>query len=385
MKQHPICVTSVDTKRLALANKVPDLLNIVLSTGSDLHCIAELPSFNLLHGTSDAMSKYTCENWRASETGAIMTGSTIKIAVLDDYQNIALTMADWSGIPGNPEIKVFNDHVFELEQLVQRLFPFDVLCIMRERTPMTAALLDRLPNLKLIASTGPRNAAIDLEAAKRNGVEVAHTGYQSGATIEFTWALILALARNIAIENASVRNGGWQTSVGADLGGKTLGVLGLGNIGSRVAEIGKAFGMNVIAWSQNLTREKAESLGVRFVPRDELFREADFLTIQLVLSDRSRGIVGKAELSMMKPTSFLINTARGPIVDEGALVETLSERKIAGAAIDVFDREPLSAEHPFRRLPNVLATPHLGYGSQSMYETFYSDTVSNIKAWILRN
>jgi phosphoglycerate dehydrogenase-like enzyme len=313
-----------------------------------------------------------------------MSGSTVKIAVLDDYQNIALTMADWSAIPGNPEIKVFNDHLFELEQLVQRLFPFDVLCIMRERTPMTAALLDRLPNLKLIASTGPRNAAIDLEAAKRNGIEVAHTGYQSAPTIEFTWALILALARNVATENASLRSGGWQITVGGDLYGKTLGILGLGNIGSRIAEIGKAFGMNVIAWSQNLTQEKAESFGVRFVPRDELFREADILTIHLVLSDRSQGIVGKAELSMMKPTSFLINTARGPIVDEAALVETMSTKKIAGAAIDVFDHEPLPAEHPFRTLPNVLATPHLGYGSQSLYETFYRDSVANIKAWILR-
>jgi phosphoglycerate dehydrogenase-like enzyme len=314
-----------------------------------------------------------------------MTGSTVKIAVLDDYQNIALTMADWSVISGNPEIKVFNDHIFDLEQLVQRLLPFDVVCIMRERTPMTAALLDRLPNLKLIASTGPRNAAIDLEAAKRNGVEVAHTGYQSAPTIEFTWASILALARNVATENTSLRSGGWQVTVGADLYGKTLGVLGLGNIGSRVAEIGKAFGMNVIAWSQNLTQENAESLGVRYVPRDELFREADFLSIHLVLSDRSRGTVGKAELSMMKPTAFLINTARGPIVDEKALVETLSAQKIAGAAIDVFDHEPLPAEHPFRTLPNILATPHLGYGSQSTYETFYRDSVANINAWILRN
>jgi phosphoglycerate dehydrogenase-like enzyme len=320
----------------------------------------------------------------ASETGAVMTGSTVKIAVLDDYQNIALTMADWSAVPGNPEIKVFNDHIFELERLVQRLFPFDVLCIMRERTPMTAALLDRLPNLKLIASTGPRNAAIDLEAAKRNGVEVAHTGYQSAPTIEFTWALILALARNVAIENTSLRSGGWQITVGADLCGKTLGILGLGNIGSRIAEIGKAFGMNVIAWSQNLTPEKAQSFGVRFVAKDELFREADFLTIHLVLSDRSRGIVGKAELSMMKPTALLINTARGPIVDEMALVEALNEQKIAGAAIDVFDHEPLPAEHPFRTLPNVLATPHLGYGSQSLYETFYRDSVANIKAWIMK-
>jgi phosphoglycerate dehydrogenase-like enzyme len=308
----------------------------------------------------------------------------IKIAVLDDYQNIALKMADWSSIPGNPEIKVFNDHVSDLELLVQRLLAFDVLCIMRERTPMTAALLDRLPNLKLIASTGSRNAAIDLAAAKRRGIEVRHTGYRAAPTIEFTWALILALARNLTVENASLRNGGWQTqtAVGADLHDRTLGVLGLGRIGSRVAEIGRAFGMNVIAWSQNLTQEKAAASGARLVSRDELFRGADFLTIHLVLGARSRGTVGKPELGLMKPTAFLINTARGPIVDEAALVEALREQRIAGAALDVFDQEPLPAEHPFRHLANVLATPHLGYGSRSLYELFYQDTVTNIKAWI---
>ncbi|MBV8900666.1 MAG: D-2-hydroxyacid dehydrogenase family protein, partial [Verrucomicrobia bacterium] len=294
----------------------------------------------------------------------------IKIAVLDDYQDIALKMADWSSIPGNPEIKVFNDHVSDVELLVQRLLPFDVLCIMRERTPMTAALLDRLPNLKLIASTGARNAAIDLEAAKRRAIEIRHTGYRAAPTIEFTWALILALARNIAVENASLRNGGWQTAVGADLHDKVLGVLGLGNIGSRVAEIGRAFGMHVIAWSQNLTQAKAEASGARLVSREKLFREADFLTIHLVLSARSRGTVGKPELGLMKPTAFLINTSRGPIVDEAALVEALRDQKIAGAALDVFDQEPLPAEHPFRHLPNVLATPHLGYGTRSLYEIF---------------
>jgi phosphoglycerate dehydrogenase-like enzyme len=305
--------------------------------------------------------------------------------VLDDYQNISLKMADWSSIPGNPEIRVFNDHVSDENLLVERLLPFDIVCIMRERTPISATLLDRLPNLKLIASTGRRNAAIDLEATERRGVEVLHTGYNSTPTIEFTWAMILALARNIAIENASLDSGGWQTAVGADLHGKTLGVLGLGNIGSRVAEIGKFFGMNVIAWSQNLTQEKAAASGARLVSKDQLFREADFLTIHLVLSPRSRETVGKEELSLMKPTSFLINTARGPIVDEAALVETLTDRKIAGAAIDVFEQEPLPAEHPFRRLPNVLATPHIGYGTRSLYEIFYGDSVANITTWVLDN
>jgi phosphoglycerate dehydrogenase-like enzyme len=282
-------------------------------------------------------------------------------------------------------ISVFNDHISDEDLLVERLFPFDIVCIMRERTLMSATLLGRLQNLRLIASTGTRNAAIDLEAAERRGVEVLHTGYNSTPTIEFTWAIILAVARNIAIENASLRSGGWQTAVGADLHGKTLGVLGLGNIGSRVAEIGKSLGMNVIAWSQNLTQEKAAASGAHLVSKNQLFREADFLTIHLVLSPRSRGIVGKEDLSLMKPTAFLINTARGPIVDEAALVETLTARKIAGAAMDVFEQEPLPADHPFRRLPNVLATPHIGYGSRSLYEIFYGDSVANITTWVLDN
>jgi phosphoglycerate dehydrogenase-like enzyme len=315
----------------------------------------------------------------------VMTGPRFKIAVLDDYQNISLKMADWSSIPGNPEISVFNDHISDENSLVEHLFPFDIVCIMRERTPMSATLLGRLPNLKLIASTGGRNAAIDLEAAERRGIEVLHTGYNSTPTIEFTWAMILALARNIAIENASLRGGGWQTAVGADLHGKTLGVLGLGKIGSRVAEIGKSFGMSVIAWSQNLTQEKAAASGARLVSKEQLFRQADFLTIHLVLSPRSRGTVGKEEISLMKPTAFLINTARGPIVDEAALVETLTARKIAGAAMDVFEQEPLPADHPFRSLPNILATPHIGYGSRSLYEIFYGDSVANITTWVLDN
>jgi phosphoglycerate dehydrogenase-like enzyme len=315
----------------------------------------------------------------------VMTGSRIKIAVLDDYQNISLKMADWSSIPGNPEISVFNDHVFDENSLVERLLPFDIVCIMRERTVFSATLLGRLPKLKLIASTGTRNVTIDLEAAERRDIEVLYTGYNSTPTIEFTWAMILALARNIAIENAFLRSGGWQKAVGTDLHGKTLGVLGLGNIGSRVAEIGKLLGMHVIAWSQNLTQEKAAASGARLVSKDQLFRDADFLTIHLVLSPRSRGTVGKEELSLMKPTSFLINTARGPIVDEAALVETLADRKIAGAAIDVFEQEPLPADHPFRRLPNVLATPHIGYGTRSLYEIFYGDSVANITSWVLSN
>ena len=307
-----------------------------------------------------------------------------KIAILDDYQNVALESADWSVLRDRADIAVFEDHVSELEPLARRLLPFDVLCIMRERTPMTAELLDRLPNLKLIASTGAGNAAIDAEAVKRRGIEVLHTGYNSNPTIEFTWALILALVRNVATENASLRGGGWQTAVGGDLFGKTLGVVGLGNIGSRVAEIGRAFGMNVIAWSQNLTKERAGAAGARSVSKEEIFRESDIITIHLVLGHRSRGIVGRSELTSMKPTAYLINAARGPIIDEAALIEILKAGKIAGAALDVFDVEPLPPEHPFRHLPNVLATPHLGYGSKSLYATFYQDSVENIKSWIYR-
>src|SRR3989441_12544042 len=309
----------------------------------------------------------------------------MRIAILDDYQGIAMKSADWSSIPGHPEIKVFTDRVSDLERLAQRLLPFEILCIMRERTPMTAALIERLPNLKLIASTGGRNAALDLEAARRRHIDVLHTGYFSTPTVEFTWALILAVARNLTTENTSLRCGGWQVGVGSDLRGKTLAVLGLGNVGGAVAAIGKAFGMRVIAWSPNLTRERAESSGAQLVSKAALFRDADFLTVHFVLSPKTRGIVGGSELAWMKPSSYLINTSRGPLVEETSLINALEAKKIAGFAVDVFEQEPLPANHPFRRLANVLATPHIGFGSQSLYETFYRDTVKNITNWILNS
>lgn len=306
----------------------------------------------------------------------------MKIAILDDYQNIALSMADWTLIPGNPEIKVFSDHLSDLEKLVRRLQPFNILCVMRERTPMTAELIDRLPHLKLIASTGARNASIDTEAANRRGIAVLHTNYESTPTIEFTWSLILAIVRNISIENASVLNGGWQTSVGGDLKGKTLGVLGLGRTGAPVAAIGKAFGMNIIAWSPNMTAEKAQLSGARFVSKEDLFRQSDILSVHLVLSKSTQGIVGEADLNLMKPSAYFINTSRGPLVEEAALIKVLKNKQIVGAGLDVFDTEPLPLNHPFRTLPNVLATPHLGYGSKSLYEIFYRDSVENIRKWI---
>jgi phosphoglycerate dehydrogenase-like enzyme len=306
----------------------------------------------------------------------------IRIAILDEYQNVALETADWSPLAERAAITVFHDHLSNLDDVVERLQPFDVVCVMRERTPLPRSLIERLPRLKLIASTGPRNAAIDVKAAAERGVAIAHTGYGPRSTIEMTWALILAGVRHVASENAHLRAGGWQRTVGDGLHGKKLGVLGLGNIGSEVARIGLAFGMDAIAWSQNLTADKAKACGARLVSKEELFRGADILTIHLVLSERTKGLVGAAELRAMKPSAWLINTSRGPIVDEPALVEVLRGRRIAGAALDVFDIEPLPADHPFRSLDNVLATPHLGFVARDLYRTFYGDTVENIVRWL---
>lgn len=306
----------------------------------------------------------------------------IRIAILDDYQKVALDVADWSALQDRAEITVFSDHVAQAEQIVERLKPFDVLCVMRERTPLTRAIIERLPNLKLIASTGPANASIDTDAAAERGVKVAHTGYSSTPTIEMTWAMILALARHLPLENRSVREGGWQRTLGTQLAGKTLGLLGLGHIGSAVGVIGRAFRMNVIAWSQNLTAERAESKGVQRVDKDTLFSASDFLSIHVRLSERTRGLVGAAELARMKRTSSIVNTSRGPVVDTAALIAALTSGQIAGAAIDVYDTEPLEPTHPLRTLENVLATPHIGYVTREMYETFYGDTVRNIVDWL---
>jgi phosphoglycerate dehydrogenase-like enzyme len=306
----------------------------------------------------------------------------IRIAILDDYQNVSLELADWSPLAGRAAITVFNDHLSDSDAIVERLLPFDVVCVMRERTRLPRYVIERLPQLKLIASTGPRNAAIDGEATAERGIVVAHTGYDAHPTVEMTWAVILASVRHVARENANLRAGGWQLTLGEGLQGKTLGVLGLGNIGSEVARIGVAFGMDVIAWSQNLTPDKAQACGARLVSKEELFRRADVLTIHLVLSQRTKGLVGAAELQAMKPSARLINTSRGPIVDEPALIEVLRDRRIAGAALDVFDFEPLPADHPFRSLDNVLATPHIGFVARELYRTFYGDTVENITRWL---
>jgi phosphoglycerate dehydrogenase-like enzyme len=305
-----------------------------------------------------------------------------QIAVLDDYQNAALESADWSALRDRADITVFQDHLADPDAVIERLLPFDVVCVMRERTPLPRKVIERLPNLKLIASTGSANASIDLAAAGDHGITVVHTGYRSDPTVEFTWALILACARHIVTESNSLRSGGWQQTVGVDLRGKTLGVLGLGNVGSEVARIGSAFGMKLIAWSQNMTAETAKATGAILVSKDQLFERADILTIHLVLSSRTRGLVGAAELEKMKPTAWLINASRGPIVEEQALITALQNKRLAGAAIDAFDIEPLPPSHPFRTLDNVLATPHIGYVSQDLYKTFYEDTVSNIRKWL---
>jgi phosphoglycerate dehydrogenase-like enzyme len=308
----------------------------------------------------------------------------MKIAILDDYQNVAAQCADWSQLGASAELTFFNDHLSDVDALVSRLEPFDIVCVMRERTPLTADVIGRLPALKLIASTGPRNASIDINAARARGIEIVNTGYNSYPTIELTWGLILASARHIVTEAQGMRAGMWQKTLGLGLHGKTLGILGLGRVGAGVARVGLAFGMKVIAWSQNLTSDKASENGVTLATKEELFRTSDIVSVHVILSGRTRGLVGKSELDLMKSSALLINTSRSPIVDESALIDALRAKLIAGAGIDVFDREPLPPEHPFRSQPNVLATPHIGYVADDLYRTFYQDTVSNIVSWIAK-
>ncbi len=306
----------------------------------------------------------------------------MKVAILDDYQNVALEMTDWSRVTDSAHLTVFTDHLSCPDDVVARLADFDAVCVMRERTPLPRSIIERLPRLKMIASTGRGNASIDLAAAEERGIQVTNTGYAATPTVELTWALIMAASRNLTGEAASVRAGGWQTSVGRELRGQNLGILGLGGIGSQIARIGAAFGMEVLAWSQHLTPEKAEVAGAIWVPKEALFTESDTLTIHLRLSDRTRSLVGADELARMKPTSWLVNTSRGPIVEEAALIDALSTHSIGGAALDVFDTEPLPPDHPLRTLPNVLATPHIGYVAENLYRTFYRDAAAAIAEWL---
>jgi phosphoglycerate dehydrogenase-like enzyme len=310
------------------------------------------------------------------------TRRSLRVAVLDDYQGVALDVADWSKVGERADITVFRDHLAGQDAVAERLAPYDVLCVMRERTPLTASLLKRLPKLKLIVSTGPSNASIDLATAAERGITVAHTGYSSEPTIELTWGLILASARHIPAEAASVRGGGWQRFLGDDMAGKTLGILGLGHVGSGVAKVGLAFGMKVVAWSQNLTSSAAQAAGASLVSKEDLLRMADIVSIHMVLSSRTVGLIGVPELALMKPSARLVNTSRGPLVDETALLDALASHRIAGAAIDVYDLEPLPNDHPYRRADNLLATPHIGFVSRGLYGRFYRDSVANISAWL---
>ncbi len=304
----------------------------------------------------------------------------IKIAVLDDYQGVALESADWSRL--DAEIEVFSEHLGAASIVAERLTGFDVVVAMRERTPFPRALIEALPDLRLLVTTGMRNAAIDLEAAEANGVMVCGTPSPGHATAELTFAFILALSRGLVGEVESVRSGGWQAGLGRDVRGSTLGLIGLGRLGSQVAAFGKAFGMNVVAWSQNLTSERTAEVGVELVDKETLFAGSDFVSVHLKLSDRSIGLVGAEEIGLMKPTAYLVNTSRGPIVDVDSLLAAVQSGAIAGAAVDVHDPEPLPSDHPIRSEPRILATPHIGYVTAQTYRIFYEGVVEGIEAWV---
>ncbi len=306
-----------------------------------------------------------------------------RCAVLDDYQNVALTLADWSKVAGNVEVKVFNKGLGDLNAAAQALQGFEIVCVMRERTPFPRALIEKLPDLKLLVTTGLKNASIDVAAAKEKGVLVCGTDSLGYPTAELTIGLMIDLARKISFESNRMKAGEpWQVTVGGDLNGKTLGVIGLGRLGSRVAKVAKALEMKVLAWSQNLTPEKCAEAGVEYATKDELLKQSDFVTLHMVLSPRSKGLIGDAEFKLMKKSAYLINTSRGPLVDESAMVDALTNKTIAGAALDVFDTEPLPKGHPLRSLPNTLLTPHLGYVTQNNYRTFYTQIVEDIRAWL---
>ncbi len=307
---------------------------------------------------------------------------TLKIAILDDYQNVALSLADWTQLGPDAEVTVFNENLATEDEAAKALAGFNVICLMRERMALPASLIDRLPNLKLIVFTGARIRVIDTDHAAAKGITVCHTypGDSKFATPEMAWALILACARNLPLEHARVQSGLWQHTIGTMLGGKTIGIVGLGKLGSRMAKIAKAFEMDVIAWSPNLTDERATECGARRVDKATLFKQADVVSLHLVLSDRSRHTVGPAEIARMKPGAILVNTSRGPLVDEAALVAALNTGRIR-AGLDVFDIEPLPQDHPLRSAPNCVLSPHLGYVTEEAYAFFYRDMIENIIAW----
>jgi D-3-phosphoglycerate dehydrogenase len=306
-----------------------------------------------------------------------------RCAILDDYQNVALSSADWSKVSTDLDIKLFNAHLGGADKVVEALQGFDIVCAMRERTGFPRAVIEKLPNLKLLITTGLRNASFDVAAAKERGVVVCGTPSIGNPTSGIAIGLMLELTRRIGYENARMKAGvPWQTTIGPDLDGLTLGVLGLGKLGVRTAIIAKAFGMKVIAWSQNLTPEKCQEAGVGYVSKEDLFRQADFITIHVILSQRTRGIVGAHEIGLMKPSAYLINTSRGPIIDETAMLAALRDKRIAGAGLDVFDIEPLPLDHPLRKLDNVVLTPHLGYVATQNYRAYFGGVVDDIRAFM---
>jgi phosphoglycerate dehydrogenase-like enzyme len=306
-----------------------------------------------------------------------------RCAILDDYQKVALKLADWSRISDDVEIQVFNNPLGDQHSVIRTLAGFSIVCLMRERTPFPRAVFEALPNLRLVLTTGMRNAAIDLAAGQERHVAVCGTESTGHPTAELTFGLMLELARKIGYENARLRAGApWQNTLGSELAGKTLGVIGIGKLGSKVVQIGRAFGMRPIAWSQNLSDEKARAAGATLVTKEELFRQSDFVSVHVQLSPRTRGLIGAAELGVMKPTAFFINTSRGPIVEETALIDALREKRIAGAGLDVYDVEPLPLDHPLRRLDNAVITPHLGYVTEDNYRRGYAQIVENIRAWL---
>ncbi len=305
-----------------------------------------------------------------------------RCAIIDDYQECALDMADWASLGDEVSVTAFKNHIADEDDIASALKDFEIICIMRERTPFRRSLFEKLPNLELLVTSGMRNFSIEIQAAIDHGVTVCGTPMLGYPTAELTWGLIISLARGIAIEDRSTRLGAWQRTLGVGLNGKTLSVMGLGRQGGAVATVGKAFGMEVIAWSQNLTRERCDELGVQLVSKDELIERADVLTLHLILGDRTRGIMQAADLARMKPSSYFINTSRGPLVDEAALISLLETKAIAGAGIDVFDIEPLPLDHPFRRLENTVITPHLGYVCLENYQQSYGAMVENIQSWL---
>ncbi|MGW1030412.1 D-2-hydroxyacid dehydrogenase family protein [Streptomyces sp. NPDC002577] len=308
----------------------------------------------------------------------------LRCAVLDDFQSAATTAADWSPLADDVEVVTFTEHFATEDELAVAIVDFDIVVTLRERVPFPASLLSRLPRLKLLIASGMRNSVIDYAAAEAGGVTVCGTESSSTPPVELTWALLLGLARGIVTENDALRDGGpWQSTVGADLHGRRLGLLGLGKIGSRVAQVGLAFGMEVVAWSQNLTEKRTEEVGVELAAsKEELLAGSDFVSVHLALSDRTRRLIGPAELALMKPAAYLVNTSRAAIVDQDALLSALRDGRIAGAGVDVFDIEPLPADHPMRSAPRLLATPHLGYVTRANYATYYGQAVENIQAFL---